>query len=278
MPAVHGETMPRVARPVHTPRRAASVRGVRTIALFIVMTLGAAACGKKEGAPPPSTGSGSGSATATATPPTTPPPAPAVDAAPAGPKTCADGDAAACVAEANAIAPQGAYRAKLSKEEADAKVAATLKPATRACELNNGEGCALVARYGAFGDSDKMLERACELGYVASCGSVGRQLADGGKKENRARAAELLEKACDANVMDWMSLTAHKGGFCRQLQKFYAETVKDKAKAKSAHDRACAQGDKLGCACKEDADCGEVPDDQSGTYTCSDGACDIMGG
>jgi hypothetical protein len=193
-------------------------------------------------------------------------------------KTCADGDAAACVAEANAIAPKGAYRAKLSKEAADAKEQATVKLAVRACELGNGEGCALVARYGKFAESNKNLERACELGYVASCGSVGRGLADRGKKADRARAAELLEKACDADVMDWMALTAHHGGFCRQLQRFYTETMKDKVKAKSAHARACKQGDKVGCACKTDADCGEVPDDQSGSFECSDGVCDITGG
>jgi hypothetical protein len=196
----------------------------------------------------------------------------------AGGKSCADGDAAACVAEANAIAPKGAYRAKLSKEAAEAKEQATVKLAARACELGNGEGCALVARYGKFVESHKNLERACELGYIPSCGSVGRRLADRGKMDERARAAELLEKACNADVMDWMALTAHHGGFCRQLQRFYAETLKDKAKAKSAHERACKQGDKVGCACKTDADCGEVPDDQSGSFECSGGVCDLTGG
>jgi hypothetical protein len=244
---------------------------VRITLLVVLLGVGGVACGKKQEAPPPGVASGSAVVTAPAID------AAAIDAAPVA-KTCATGDAAACVAEANAIAPQGAYRAKLSKEDADAKEQATTKLASRACELGNGEGCALVARYGAFSASDNMLEQACKLGYVPSCGSVGRGLADGGKKADRARAAELLEKACDADVMDWMSLTAHHGGFCRQLERFYTETMKDKVKAKAAHDRACKQGDKLGCACKTDADCGEVPDDQAGYYMCSDGACDIGGG
>ena len=243
---------------------------MRATHILILAILGAAACGTKQDATP-SAAAASGSAPA-------PTPAPPPPPAPAKPKTCADGDAAACVAEARAIAPQGAYRAQLSKEDADAKAQATTKLASRACDLGNGEGCALVARYGAFSGSDKMLERSCALGYVASCGSVGRQLADGGKKADRARAAELLEKACDADVMDWMALTAHHGGFCRQLEQLYREKVKDKAKAAKAHERACAQGDKLGCTCKTDADCGKVPDDQSGDYICSSGACSIMGG
>lgn len=249
--------------------------------MFAVLVV---ACGKKPDAPPPGVASGS----ATVTPPATAvAPAPASGSSSVGSgsatvaavaKTCADGDAAACVAEANRVAPQGGYRATLSKADADAKEQATTKLASRACELGNGEGCALVARYGGFSGSDSMLAKACELGYVASCGSVGRGLADGGKKADRARAAELLEKACDADVMDWMSLTAHHGGFCRQLQRFYTETMKDKVKAKAAHDRACAQGDKVGCACKTDVDCGKVPDDQSGDFTCADGVCDLVGG
>jgi len=196
------------------------------------------------------------------------------------PTTCRDGDAAACVAEANAIAPQGGYRVELSKEEADAREAATVELATRGCQLGNGEGCALVARYGPSMDSDRNLERACQLGYVPSCGSVGRQLADGGLPGDRARAAELLERACDADVMDWMALTAHHGGFCRRLQELYDTDPKDPARAASAHRRACQQGDRLGCRCQTDDDCGEVPDDQSGTYYCDDQdqACALMSG
>ena len=230
---------------------------MRTIFLIV----GLAACGKKQDAPPP--------------PPVAATPA-AIDAQ--TPKTCATGDAAACVAEANAAAPPVGYRAKMSKADADAKQQATAKLASRACELGNGEGCALVAEYDDSANSDLMLEKACTLGYVASCGSIGVGLADRGRKADRARAAELLEKACEANVMDWMSLTAHHGGFCRRLQEFYRDTVKDKVKAKSAHDRACAQGDKLGCACKVDADCGKVPDDQAGDYMCMEGTCGLTGG
>lgn len=241
---------------------------MKPTAFVVIALLGASACGPKQDAP---VAAASGS-------PLAPPPTSGTAAAPAKAKTCAGGDAAACVAEARAIAPQGAYRVELSKADADAKEQATTKLAARACELGNGEGCALVARYGPFSDSSKKLERACELGYVPSCGSVGRQLADSGKKADLPRAAELLEKACDADAMDWMALTAHHGGFCRRLQELYTERLEDKAKAAKAHERACAQGDKLGCACKTDHDCGEVPDDQSGTYTCADGACDIMGG
>jgi hypothetical protein len=257
---------------------------VRSIVVAIAITLVAGACGKKDASSPPVASGASGSAAASSAgevrdaPPAAGTPADAATAAAAAPvKTCDAGDAAACVAEANKIAPQGAYRVNLSKEEADAKEAATVKLGSRACELGNGEGCALVARYGKFSDSDKNLARACELGYVPSCGSVGRGLVDGGKKADRARAAELLEKACDADVMDWMAMTAHHGGFCRVLQQLYAET-KDKAKEKSAHERACKQGDKLGCACKSDTDCGQVPDDQSGDYECYEGKCDITGG
>jgi hypothetical protein len=263
---------------------------VKSILLAIVVLSGAAACGKKSDAPGPApTASGSAASGTAATPPAAagsgsaaaPPTATGSGTAAtppaATPRTCADGDAAACVAEANKIAPQGAYRAELSKEDADAKEAATVKLAARACELGNGEGCMLLARYDRFSDSDKNLERACELGYVPSCGSVGRGLADGGKKADRARAAALLEQACDADVMDWMALTAHHGGFCRQLQELYART-KNKAKEASAHERACKQGDKLGCPCKTAADCGAVPDDQSGDYDCFDDKCDITGG
>jgi len=233
------------------------------------------ACGKTQDAP--AAGSGSGSATAVPTTPSPPLPPP-TPAAPPKARTCADGDAAACVAEARAIAPQGAYRANLSKQDADAKVQATTRLAARACELGSGEGCALLAQYGGFSDSARNLERACGLGYVPSCGSVGRQLADGGRRADRKRAAELLEQACEADAVDWMALTAHHGGFCRQLQELYKGPLKNTAKAANAHERACAQGDKLGCACKTDADCGEVPSDQSGSYLCTDGACDMMGG
>lgn len=252
---------------------------MRITVLVVLLGFGGAACGKKQEAPTPGVASGSAVVTPPAIDAATAPASGSGSAAVAAvAKTCAAGDAAACVAGANAIAPQGAYRASLSKADADAKEQATTKLASRACELGNGEGCALVARYGPYSDNDKMLARACELGYLASCGSVGRRLADSGNKADRARAAELLEKACDANVMDWAALTAHQGGFCRHLQRFYTETMKDKVKAKAAHDRACTQGDKVGCACKTNADCGEVPDDQSGSFTCSDGACDIMGG
>jgi hypothetical protein len=242
------------------------------VSFLIAVTLAAAACNKPADGPTP--GAASGSTTAQPPPPAPPPPPPAPPKA----KTCADGDAAACVTEAKAIAPQGAYRATMSKEQADAKEQATTKLASRACELGNGEGCALVARYGKFDDSDKNLEHACQLGHVASCGSVGRGLAERGGKADRARAAELLEKACDADAMDWMALTAHHGGFCRQLEQLYRDKLKDKARAKNAHERACAQGDKLGCTCKTDDDCGKVPDDQSGSYACTGGACAIEGG
>jgi len=247
---------------------------MRRTLVLIVWTLCEVACGKQEASP--TAGVASGSAI-TAAP--SPPPAP--DAAPAPapkPRTCADGDAAACVREARAIAPQGAYRAELSKEDADAKEQATTKLAARACELGNGEGCALVAQFGGFSDSGKNLARACELGHVASCGSVGRGLANTGKGADRQRAAELLEQACEADVIDWMALTAHHGGFCRQLEQLYRGPLKNNAKAAKAHARACAQGDKLGCACKVDADCGEMPSDQAGDYNCFDGACTLSGG
>lgn len=180
--------------------------------------------------------------------------------------------------EAKAIAPQGAFRATMPKAEADAKVAATAKLAARACELASAEGCALLAQWGPFGESDKHLERACELGYVPSCGSVGRGLVDGGKKEHRARAAELLEKACEADAVDWIAFTSHHGGFCHFLYELYKGPLEDKDKAAKALERACKQGDKRDCACKTDEDCGAVPDDMSGDFTCSDGKCDIVGG
>jgi hypothetical protein len=262
--------------------------------------IGTVACGKERdnaapgsspGSPPPpgsaepataavtrtssSETAASGSAAATrpeaaATPPPATPPAT---------KTCSVGDAAACVAEARAIAPTGAFRANLPPAEADAKVAATVELAARACELGAGEGCALQAQYGKFADSDKNLERACELGYVPSCGSVGSRLVDGGKAADRARAAELLEKACEAGAFDWRSATAHPGGFCHHLYELYKGPMKDEARAATALERACAQGDKRDCPCKSDGDCGEMPDDMSGEFFCSsDGACGVSGG
>jgi hypothetical protein len=97
-------------------------------------------------------------------------------------------------------------------------------------------------------------------------------------KKEREHAAELLEQACTADVVDWMSLTAHHGGFCHQLYELYKGPLKDKTKAAKALERACAQGDKQDCPCKTTADCGKAPDDEAGDYICTSGSCEVMGG
>ena len=192
-------------------------------------------------------------------------------------KACEAGDASGCVAAANSFAPRGAYRANLSAADADAKALGTTRYAQRGCELGDGAGCALVAQFGAGRSTDGMLVRACELGYAASCGSVGRSLIGSGRTVDRQRGADLLEKACVADAVDWMSLTSHHGGFCHQLYEAYkSRSLRNRTKARRFLALACRQGDKLDCPCKVDADCGELPDDEAGLgYFCASGTCQV---
>jgi hypothetical protein len=185
-------------------------------------------------------------------------------------KACDAGDAAACVAAARSYAPIGAYRAKLSKEQADAKEQGTTRYAKRACELGHGEGCALAARYGAYGDLDQFLARACELGHVPSCGGLAlRKIGDAKTREERLRFADQIAKACLADATDWMASTSHHGGFCRALYELYRDQLKDRAQAKKFLKLQCSQGYKLDCPCKQDSDCGRLPDDEAGLgYFC----------
>jgi hypothetical protein len=220
------------------------------------------------------TGSGSAvvataTGSAAALPPLGPPPT-GMDATVAA--GCDRGDAAACVAAARSFEPKGAYRVNLSKDEADRREAGTAKYGQRACDLGNGEGCALVAE---FGQGSGLLQRACELGYAASCGSISCNALEGDTKADRLHDAELCEKACRADALDWKSGTAHHGAFCHLLYVEYRDKLKDKAKAAEILKLACAQGDKEGCPCKVDDDCGKMPEDEAGSYMCAEGTCSL---
>jgi hypothetical protein len=219
-------------------------------------------------------GSGSSSAasantgsagSAAALPPLGPPPK-GMDATAAA--ACDRGDAAACVAAARSFEPKGAYRADLGIEEGKRREAGTTKYGQRACELGNGEGCALVAMFG--GGGMPMLQRACDLGYLGSCGSIGLfGIRSSHTTAGWARYAPVLEKACRADTVDWDPDTAHHGGFCYELYVVYRDKLNDKPKATEFLKLACAQGEKRDCPCKEDTDCGPLPDDVDYTLTCS---------
>jgi hypothetical protein len=222
-------------------------------------------------------GVGSGSAVGSAAvgsaaslPPLGPPPKGMDATAAAG---CDRGDAAACVAAARSFEPKGGYRVDLSQAEADRREAGTAKYGKRACDLGNGEGCALLAQ---FGNESGALQRACDLGYVASCGSIscGAIETDTTKKERVADAA-LCEKACRADTLDWRSGTSHHGAFCHDLYVGYRDKLKDKAKAAEILKLACAQGNKEDCPCKTDDDCGKMPEDEAGDLACYDGTCTL---
>lgn len=218
-------------------------------------------------------GSATGSGSAANLPPLGPSPTGMDATAAAG---CDHGDAAACVAAARSFEPKGGYRADLPPKEADRREAGTALYGKRACDLGNGEGCALAAQ---FGHTYDLFERACDLGYAGSCGTLGCGPLEGDeKKADLQRDAALCEKACRADAVDWRAGTMHHGGFCHELYEAYVDKLGDKTKAAEILKLACAQGDKVGCPCKADADCGEQPADEGGGgFQCgNDHTCEIM--
>jgi hypothetical protein len=211
-----------------------------------------------------------GSGSAASLPPLGPPPKGMDATAAAG---CDRGDAAACVAAARSFEPKGGYRVDLSKAEADLRETETAKYGKRACDLGNGEGCALLAK---FGNDNGAWQRACDLGYLASCGSISCGGFDvDTKKADLLHDAALCEKACRADTVDWTPGTSHHGGFCHELYVGYRDKLKDKAKAAEILKLACAQGNKEDCPCKVDDDCGKMPDDEAGDLACYDGTCTL---
>ena len=190
---------------------------------------------------------------------------------------CDAGDARACVEAARSYMPGFGDRAKLSKEDADAREQVTVRYAMRACELKDGEGCAIAATFGPYKDLDATRKRACDLGYAAACGAIGTQALAAAKRGSPAalQGAALVEKACLANASDPTGLGAKPGELCFALYEYYRDgKPKDQATAKKFLDLACSQGHRADCPCKTDKDCEGSPDGYD--YMCSDGTCSGM--
>lgn len=233
----------------------------------VVMGLGIA-CGKGKDqpapapAPAPATGDAATVSAADAAAPANPglpslgEPPQGMDVAKA--KACDAGDAAACVAAALEFSPKGAYRANLSKEEADRKEAGTAKYAERGCELKNAEGCYLWGKFGPYKNRDVGMSRACELGHGVACADWATSLmVEGRPHEDLVKGRELLEKACRDKVKGENDLP---GEHCDRMASEWGskrgKLKKDAKKAAEFRKLACEQGYKLECPCKEDKDCG----------------------
>ena len=239
------------------------------IACVVVIGL-ALGCGNKESqnkaapAPAPATGDAAvaaGADAAAAAPanpglPSLGEPPKGMDVAKA--KACDAGDAAACVAAALDFSPKGAYRANLSKEEADRKEAGTAKYAERGCELKNAEGCYLWGKFGPYANRDVGMSRACELGHGVACADWATSLmVEGRPPEDLVKGRELLEKACRDKVSDESSLPGeHCDRMASEWSRKRGKLKKDAKKAAEFRKLACEQGYKLECPCKEDKDCG----------------------
>ena len=251
----------------------------RLIRAACLLAVAATGCKEADKTPAPAPSEAPAATTPPATPPTpaTPAAAPPAAAAPALPSlgpppagmdqlkafACDKGDAVACLAAAREIEPKGAYRAKMSPEEADALDKSVALYAKRACDLGTGEACPMAAHFLRNGEPQRdALEKGCALGDLSSCGDLGWALSTTGNSlENRKRGLELLEKACRGNAMRYSS--KEPGVFCKQtivfLQGFGEEdkALRDPAKEKELLVLKCQQGSMLDCPCKTDGDCGE---------------------
>lgn len=174
---------------------------------------------------------------------------------------CAAGDAWACVLAARSYAPQGAYRLTLSKDEADAREQGTLRYARRACDLNEADGCALVAQLGA---DPRMLARACDLGHPGACGMLALHTFARSAPRERKRALGLLERACVANATGFTAPTTKPGAFCLRLSQWYRDVFKDAGKAEQFRKLGCSQSDPRDCQCENKAACGTFPEGEGG--------------
>lgn len=271
------------------------------IAVVVVLALGAS-CKKNNGEKPAtSDGSGSGSATMTASGSTGSgsvtgsgsASGAATSALPAGmaplgdapqgmdaakAKACDTGDAAACTAAAESIAPTGAWRVDLSKEEGDRRAAAAITWGQRACDLKNGEGCYVAARYDSKNE-DPLSKQGCDLGYQPSCAYLAWSLLVSGHSDDEiTHGRELLEAACRANVKPFDLDADDAGKDCNRIAEEWSDNrgklKKDKAKVAELKQLACDQGMKWDCKCKKDEDCtagGKGSDDEE--WYCVDGYC-----
>ena len=189
-------------------------------------------------------------------------------------KSCTAGDAGACTAIAYQIAPKGGYRAELPKAEAEAREQRTARFALHACDLGNGEGCALAAHFGQYSLMNERLKRACDLDYVRACGDLGmRTFPSRGAANAAARkqqAVALVDRACQANAWDRRNPDDGPGGFCHALFVWYhdGEVPKNRKAEQRYLALACKQGFHVDCPCRSVADCGK-------DELCTDGICAV---
>ena len=189
-------------------------------------------------------------------------------------KACDAGDGAACVAAAESIAPTGAWRVDLTKEEGDRRAAAAVTWGQRGCELKVGEGCYVAARYDSKNE-DALSKQGCDLGYQPACADLAWSLMVAGHTDDEiTHGRELLEAACRANIKPFDADADEAGKDCNRAAEDYAENrgklKKDKAKVAELKQLACEQGMKWDCKCKKDEECtaGAKPDEE---WYCFDG-------
>ncbi len=124
-----------------------------------------------------------------------------------------------------------------------------LKYYKKACELNNGFGCANLANLyyqgkgvkQNFHKAFKLYEKACDLNYMVACHNVGFMYNEGqGVRQDFVNARKYYEKACNAN----------NAMACNNLGVLYdnGQGVKqNKSTAKKYTGKACDLGNQNGC-------------------------------